>query len=276
MNLLRELFSILYEILEVIAQNVWLYYLINIIIFYVIFHALRILLILLINKRLSHKSKKWHTEEEKPRKILIIGDSTAVGTGASRAEDTIAGRLAHDFPNHQIVNLGKNGGLIRDLSEQIERVKNMKFELIIISAGGNDVWHLSRKKTIATHLSHTLTIANEISNKRVFFLIYNNIGDAPLFPGILRNFLRKRCVSIQSYIEMLCLENETNVIPLFNNKENNPFLKTPITLFAEDGIHPSSEGYNVWYNRMWRILVANGFRLSQQDSTQPLRKKISS
>src|SRR3989338_7153591 len=36
------------------------------------------------------------------KRILIAGDSTAVGAGAAKPEDTIAGRLAHDFPQADI------------------------------------------------------------------------------------------------------------------------------------------------------------------------------
>ena len=50
-------------------------------------------------------------------------------------------------------------------------------------------------------------------------------------------------------------------IELFTTESDNPFLEKPAELFSSDGIHPSSRGYQVWYNRMWREMTKNGFQV---------------
>jgi lysophospholipase L1-like esterase len=50
-------------------------------------------------------------------------------------------------------------------------------------------------------------------------------------------------------------------IELFTTESDNPFLEKPHELFARDGIHPSSRGYQIWYNRMWLEMNKSGFRV---------------
>lgn len=239
-----------------------LFYSLNACFFLITFVSLRMILRLLLNKQHAHTTKPYSTPKIQESRILVLGDSTAVGTGASSPEDTIAGRLAHDFPNTQVINLGKNGGLIADVRTQIDKVKNQNFDMIIITAGGNDVWHFTRLSRIRRLLLSIFRDANAMSNNRVIFLIYNNIGSAPLFPSLLQYILRKRCVKVQSLIQKTALESRVPTIDLFSKEDHNPFLKNPKELFASDGIHPSSRGYALWYNRMWRKMVQNGFHFN--------------
>ncbi len=220
---------------------------------------------LLLNKQLAFSSKPYTSTNEQAKKILILGDSTAVGTGAHAPEETIAGRLAHDFPNAQIVNVAQNGGIIKDLTKQIEKVSGQTFDIIIISAGGNDVWHFSRLKTIRTHLTGVFLQALTMSNHRVIFLHYNSIGSAPLFPFLIQFFLKIEEKRIYKTIHAVASELQVPIINLFTEETDNPFLKNPKHLFARDGIHPSSRGYEVWYHRMWLEMVRNGYYSSENN-----------
>lgn len=257
-SFIEKIYTLL-DTLPPLEQENTLFYVLNAIIFLIVFHAIKMILFLTLNKQLGLTTKPYSSENLAERKILILGDSTAVGTGASSPEDTIAGRLAHDFPHSQVINLAKNGGLIRDLRTQIDRVKNETFDMIIISAGGNDVWHYSSLSKMRTILEGVLADANTISNHRVIFLLYNNIGSAPIFPAFIQFFLKRRCIRVQQLIKFVATRSRVPTIELFTEEAHNPFLKNPKELFASDGIHPSSRGYALWYHRMWREMVNNGF-----------------
>lgn len=207
------------------------------------------------NKILGLKTEPVSRPGSGGKRILIIGDSTAVGTGASDPRDSIGGRLAHDFPDAEITNVANNGGLIRDLEKQITPLTDRTFDLIIISTGGNDVWHLTRLSKIQEELAKTLPVLKKMSTWKIFFLLYNNIGDAPLFPKIFRGFLTRRCNKVQNIIRSVAYASEIPTIELFNNEKDNPFITNPDGLFAPDGIHPSSDGYRMWYHRMWRLMT---------------------
>lgn len=232
----------------------------NTVIFLVIFRISIMIARLSGNKFLGLTTKPFSRGGTGGRRVLILGDSTAVGTGANSPEDTIAGRLARDYPKAEIVNVAENGGLVRDIETQLELVREQKFDLVIVSAGGNDVWHGTGLKKIRTSLAKSLPQLVEMSDGRVLFLIYNNIGSAPVFPKLIRFFLKRRCDRVQETIRDTAYQHKVPTIELFTTDDRNPFLGDPKTLFAFDGIHPSSEGYRLWYHRMWLIMHQNGYR----------------
>ena len=49
------------------------------------------------------------------KKLLIFGESTAAGVGASKPEKTLAGQISlHFAQDYQVINLGKNGLQVKD------------------------------------------------------------------------------------------------------------------------------------------------------------------
>jgi len=237
-----------------------------IIILSIVFDALRMLKTLIINAFLAHQSTPFsstHTSEGK-KKILIIGDSTAVGTGAAKPEDSIAGRLGRDFQNSEIINLGTDGSRTRDVMVQLKKVADQKFDMVIISTGGNDIWHFSNIKKLGRNLEEALDLAKEISNHKVILLLYNNIGSAPIFSFLIRGLLKRRARKVQEKFQNVAELKKVPCIELFAQEENNPFLQNPDLLYAADKIHPSSEGYKMWYNRMWLSMVQRGYLFSDK------------
>ena len=77
------------------------------------------------------------------KRILILGDSTAVGVGATRPSSRLPEDSGKFLPTCEIRNLGQNGARTMDVLEQLEQVKNETFDLTIISVGGSDAWHFT-------------------------------------------------------------------------------------------------------------------------------------
>lgn len=197
--------------------------------------------------------------KEGAKRILLVGDSTAVGAGASLKEETIAGRLAHDFPHAGIVNLGIHGARTKDVLRSLQAVTGERFQLTILSVGGNDIWHFTPLKRLERTLRELIQRAKTVSDGPVFVLLYNNIGSSPIFPAFIRGPLMRRGELVQGLFHDVTKQEKVDCIELFAKEEDNPFIKNPNYLFAPDGIHPSSEGYRLWYNRMWRLLVNQGY-----------------
>jgi hypothetical protein len=74
-------------------------------------------------------------------RILVLGDSTGVGIGASCPEDSIAGLLAAELPDVDIVNVSRSGARVADALAQARdcRARELHFELALLHVGGNDV-----------------------------------------------------------------------------------------------------------------------------------------
>jgi lysophospholipase L1-like esterase len=195
-----------------------------------------------------------------------LGDSTAVGAGADRVQDTIAGRLAFDFPGSDIINVGTNGSIIRDVLSQLEPVKDQKFDMVIISTGGNDVISFTSLYKIQQDLEQIFQITKNMCEQKVFFLLYVNFAATPLFPALIRLLLIRRAKLLYEIIRGVGVRERVPIIELFAEPKDDPMQGNPSFYFAKDGIHPNSEGYRLWYNRMWRVMTSRGFYYSHHDA----------
>lgn len=238
-----------------------------VVIFIVVFYAVEMILVLVINKLLAHKEMKFSRPYSGGKKILVVGDSTAVGTGAKGREETIAGRFSKDFPQSDILNLAINGSLTRDVLKQLKEAGNTVFDLIIISTGGNDIWSFTSLSSLSKSLTETLRLANSMSNHKVIVLFFGNEGSAPVFPFFIRRLLLRRTERVKEIFTMITNREKVPCIELFTSYEDNPFIRDPKRFFARDGLHPSGEGYRVWYERMWRVMVENGYFYDEKHIT---------
>jgi len=192
------------------------------------------------------------------KNILVLGDSTAVGTGASKPEDSIAGRLGKDFPNATIKNISKNGLKIMELSNIIKDLpeSDEKYDLLIIQIGANDITFFSSKKEIKDNLDSVLEFANENSNKTLI-LTSGDIGSSPVFKFPVSYIYTKRTRNIQSiFREKIKNYDSVSYVDLFTKENNDLFNNQPQKYYAKDFFHPSSDGYGVWYNSTKSHLVS--------------------
>lgn len=56
-----------------------------------------------------HSEPLQHVPEQPSKRLLIVGDSTAVGTGATGPQASVAGLLAQAFPSLLIGGASENG-----------------------------------------------------------------------------------------------------------------------------------------------------------------------
>lgn len=70
-------------------------------------------------------------------RLLIVGDSTAVGTGASSPASSLAGLLAEQYPRLWIDNRARDGAKFADVLQQLSGPE--RFDMVLVQAGGNDV-----------------------------------------------------------------------------------------------------------------------------------------
>lgn len=233
----------------------------NVLIFFIVIFVLNIIkmVLILIRTKLVSRRKVLYTNVKSGKKVLIVGDSTAVGTGASDPRYTLAGRLANDFPNSTIRNIAVNGSLTRDILSQLKKIRDDAFDMIIISTGGNDVWNYTTLRSLERDLRKVLDKAKEMSGHRVILLFFDNSGSAPFFPSIIRRILLKRTAKVEQVFHNVAMECAVPYIYLYSNPRNNPFIDDPRKYFALDGLHPNDDGYKLWYNQMWYQMVKNGY-----------------
>src|SRR6185436_17393262 len=72
-------------------------------------------------------------------KIIVLGDSTAVGTGSKSNTESVAGRFGRDFPQAEIVNISQNGKRINGLVRDFLPLVRGHYDLAVVQIGGNDI-----------------------------------------------------------------------------------------------------------------------------------------
>jgi len=186
-------------------------------------------------------------------RILVIGDSTVVGTGAEDAAHSVAGYLGADYPNAEIVNLGVNGTRTHELIARFTAIQDQHFDLILIHTGGNDIVHFTPTDTLGTDLATVLDLATHISDK-VVLLSCGDVGTGLLFPYGTRWIFTKRTKEVRSIFMKITAEKGVHYVDLFRAPADDPFAQDPDLYYGDDYFHPSGAGYRDWYDHVKKVL----------------------
>jgi lysophospholipase L1-like esterase len=114
------------------------------------------------------------------KRILIAGDSLAVGVGSSEPTYSIAGRIGEDYPNADITNVAVSGARIKDVIHQLSSFQKNQFDLVLIQIGGNNVTHFTPLGKIRTD-AHTMMQQAKNLSSNVVVWSYGSAGFAAIF-----------------------------------------------------------------------------------------------
>jgi lysophospholipase L1-like esterase len=185
------------------------------------------------------------------KRILIIGDSTGVGTGAVDPSDSIAGRIAQEFPFVDIVNRSDDGAKATDVLDQISAVDDRPFDVVLVQVGGNDILRFTDLDVLKNTMSEVLRKAYSRAPD-VIFMSTGNVGSAPAFFPPVNWIYTERTRKVRSIFLLLSREKKVEYVDLFVEKKEDPFLQEPERFFAPDLLHPASDGYGLWYEELKR------------------------
>ena len=177
--------------------------------------------------------------------IIVAGDSTAFGVGALPAETT-AGRIAAAFPNARVINVAKSGACIGQVVDQLDKAGCAKVNLIVIHAGANDVIEFRSVRNFERDLRAALAKARAKS-PNVVLMPGHNFSVAPFFLRPLSRIIMWHAVKVHAVIERVVAETDVHFVDLFRDPSEDPFCKEPARYYCPDGLHPSAEGYALWF-----------------------------
>lgn len=185
--------------------------------------------------------------ERRRMRILVIGDSTAVGVGASMPETSLAGLLGARYPHAEVVNVARTGATTAQTLRQFRRVHG-DFSVIMLNVGGNDTLWGVPYEAIRKHLRALLRAAK----KRAPIIIVTGTGDVgilPFLPILLRWYMSYRTRVVQQIFAEETTAAGTGVIfvELFRTPCDAPFVHAPRDHFAYDLSHPNDAGYAALY-----------------------------
>lgn len=192
-----------------------------------------------------------HAHAGAGRRFLVVGDSTGVGIGSVDSRSTVAGRLAAAFPGTVIVNHACNGARSIDIPAQIEASAG-HFDLILVFAGGNDVIRLSSYEAVLLAAEYALDVASSRS-QHVAVVPPANLGTAPVWVWPLDVLFSRRAETVRRAWQY-AMRERTNVhlVDLQMPRDRDPFRIAPRRYYSPDGLHPSADGYALWFAQITR------------------------
>lgn len=210
--------------------------------------GIRFFLTVQTSKKLIEASVPFQKEGDAGNAVLVLGDSTAVGIGADSKEESVAGLVSAHINASSVENYAVSGAETKDLPSQIERTKREHYRLILIQIGGNDIIRFRSVDSAKEHLRDA--IAKLPSADQVLIISAGDVGGATLFPFFVRPFHTK--LNNEYHAAFAALAEETGVT--YINFKDAPSTKVindrPDIYLAEDGLHPSSAGYALWFKEL--------------------------
>lgn len=179
-------------------------------------------------------------------RLLIVGDSTAVGTGATAPRASLAGLLGARFRGLQIDNRARDGATFAELMVQLDG--DAPVDMVLVMAGGNDVVRLRGLDALQRDVDRVVQRACQRAGL-VVLMPAGNVGNAPLFPAPVAWWMTWRARRLQAFAGEAASRHGAVLVNLFREAADDPFVQRP-ALNAADGLHPSDAGYRVWFGEL--------------------------
>ena len=187
-------------------------------------------------------------------KILVLGDSTAVGTGTANNIGSTAGRLASVYPDASITNRAVNGlkleGLLKLLAKSDE---NEHFDIILVQIGANDVIRMTAMDYIEKRAQLVIEKLKKKTD-RLIILHSGNIGDALIWPVYMRPIIKSRSYEIREVYKKLASDLGVHYVDLIDAPSDKLLRDFPTTYYSADFLHLNEAGYGLWFDEIKKAL----------------------
>lgn len=180
-------------------------------------------------------------------RLLIVGDSTAVGTGASGPAGSVAGLIGKAHPDWLIANRARNGAKFAEVLAQLQI--DERYDTVLVMAGGNDVIRLTGADKLAAEVRETVSRAKRVA-PTVVMMPSGNVGNAPFFYAPWSWLMSSRSRDLHATVRDAAAGGGAQYVNLYKERENDPFALEPDRMNAVDGLHPSDAGYQVWFDTL--------------------------
>lgn len=212
----------------------------------VAYFAIRFYLTVQTSKRLIEEAEPYRkANEDSSAAVLVLGDSTAVGVGADTPEETVAGRVSAYLNATSVENYAVSGAVTKDLPDQIKQAEGERYRLILIQIGGNDIIRFKPANSAAEELR--AAIAQLPAAEKVVIISAGDVGGATLFPFFVRPFHTTLNYRYHDAFAKVAEESGVTYVNFGAAPATEVINERPDIYLAADGLHPSSEGYRLWF-----------------------------
>ncbi len=194
--------------------------------------------------------------DEKPINLLVIGESTVAGVGASSHSEGLTGQVAQALAAQSQCRVdwhavGQNGFTARKvLDELLAQIPKQKFDVAVIVLGVNDTLKLTPARRWANDLTELVTALRErVNAEQIFLAGVPPMQHFPALPQPLRFMLGAKSQSLDTSAARLALQlqNVWHVPLAFHGGDE---------YFCADRFHPSPLGYKIWGETLGAAIAA--------------------
>jgi lysophospholipase L1-like esterase len=198
-----------------------------------------------------------------PLRLVLLGDSTALGVGVDQVGDTVGGQLAAmlaEGPGGRRVELS-SVAVARsrsiDLGAQVSRaLVGRRPDVAVILIGGNDAIRFTPIATAAEHLASAVRRLRA-AGSAVVVGTCPDLTAAYAFPPPLRHLMGWRSHQLAHAQKTATRAASGIVVDL--GATTGAVFRADVGTFCHDGYHPSADGYRVWAHALLpAVLEASG------------------
>ena len=217
------------------------------------YHVLQVKRKIAISQEIVARTMPYTKESaDMSRSLLVLGDSTAQGVGASTKEESIPALVAEKLQATYVENRSFSGAKVSDLEGQLASHRLEKYDTILVQIGGNDIVARNNAQAVASELEALLKTLPK--HDKLVVLMCGDVGVATLFPWFVRGYYTHKTLAYHEAFAEVVPRAGGTYVNLYEPKETDPFVKEPEVYFAKDQFHPSSAGYRVWFEKVLKAL----------------------
>lgn len=189
---------------------------------------------------------------------LFMGDSTAVGLGATHPSRTVAGRFGQMFPNMSITNLGTSGLKLAGLESKLPL--DATYDLILLQIGANDILRFTSAKQAASKLDNILGLIRG-SSHQVAIIHSGNIGAGPLWPWPIKLIYDYRTRVFRRFYQSITAKHGVVYVDIYLSLPRALAREQGRSTYGQDLFHPGDLGYELWFKAILQAIKKAGFKL---------------
>ena len=194
----------------------------------------------------------YEQEGSNSKSLLILGDSTGYGTGASRSRESIAGLIGATYPDLSITNTSYNGRSATELRDYLKNFSGL-YEVILLQIGSNDLLQGVRAAAVVAEIENIVTKLQSHA-KRIVVMTGGNIGSARRFKFGEAAAYTAASREYDMLMSKSAKERNFDFVSLFVEPEQDPFVLKTYIYTSCDALHPTSAGYALWFKTLQPVL----------------------
>ena len=190
-------------------------------------------------------------------RVLVVGESTAAGCGATTHEEAFAGEFARALSSRREAPVewevrGRSGATIRRVRYRMLADLSPDTDVAVLLIGVNDVL----KRTPAERWREDLAAVIDALAQNADRVVVAGIPQIEAFPSLpatLGHYLAERGHALDGVSQEVCAA--TRGVEWIGSRDYGP---VGADFFARDGFHPSPLGYQRWASALCERLFRPG------------------